>query len=133
MLLRALSRRCARQHTLDALTATQWLPSHIKGAVAKPAVTQGNTANPRDYAPPHPNQFPGARLTGMHAVVRVGFRAFSAVAPGLAARFAARLWFRIPKSRIGETARDFLASGEQFTVAANGRRIVAWRWGRGRP
>src|SRR5258708_31430966 len=119
MFVRALARRCARNHSIAALPATGWLVPNIRGGVAKPAVTQGNTANPRDYAPPHPNQFPGARLTGMHAVVRVGFRAFSAVAPGLAARFAARLWFRIPKARSRETAHDFPHNGRQIHLATN--------------
>lgn len=61
----------------------------------------------------------------------MGFRALSAVAPGLAARLATRLWFRISKARIGDSAREFLATGEQFTVAVNGRRVIAWRWGTG--
>jgi pimeloyl-ACP methyl ester carboxylesterase len=67
----------------------------------------------------------------MQAALRVGFRALSALAPGLAARLATRLWFRIPKPKIGDGAREFLATGEHFAVAVNGRRVAAWRWGTG--
>ena len=67
----------------------------------------------------------------MNAVVRAGFRSLSALSPALAARAAGRLWFRIPKSRAGDTAKAFLDTGERFTVAVNGRSVAAWRWGTG--
>lgn len=67
----------------------------------------------------------------MNAAMRSGFRVLSAVSPGLAARAAARVWFRIPKPRVGETAQAFLSTGERFTVDVNGHRVAAWRWGTG--
>lgn len=67
----------------------------------------------------------------MNAVIRAGFRVLSAATPGLAARAAARLWFRIPKPRVGDAAQAFLSTGERFTVDVNGRRVAAWRWGTG--
>jgi pimeloyl-ACP methyl ester carboxylesterase len=67
----------------------------------------------------------------MNAAIRTGFRVLSTVTPGLAARAAARLWFRIPKPRIGETAQAFLSTGDRFTVDVNGHRVAAWRWGTG--
>ena len=67
----------------------------------------------------------------MNVVVRAGFRSLSALSPALAARAAGRLWFRIPKSRAGDTAKAFLDTGERFTVAVNGRSVAAWRWGTG--
>jgi pimeloyl-ACP methyl ester carboxylesterase len=63
--------------------------------------------------------------------LRVGFRGLSAIAPGLAARIAVRLWFRIPKVRISDDARAALATGERSVVMVNGRRVVVWRWGGG--
>jgi pimeloyl-ACP methyl ester carboxylesterase len=67
----------------------------------------------------------------MNAAVRAGFRALSALSPTLAARAASRLWFRIPKPRVSESAHAFLATGERFTVDVNGRPVAAWRWGTG--
>ena len=67
----------------------------------------------------------------MNRAIRAGFRALSAVTPALAARAAARLWFRIPKPRVGETAQAFLSTGERFTVDVNGHPVAAWRWGTG--
>lgn len=66
-------------------------------------------------------------------MVRGGFRVLSAVSPGLAARAAARLWFRIPRPRIGDSARAFLSTGTPIDLTAGGCRVAAWRWGTGRP
>lgn len=68
----------------------------------------------------------------MNAAIRAAFRALSAASPGLAAKAAGRLWFRIPKPRVGEAAQAFLSTGERFTVDVNGRPVAAWRWGTGR-
>lgn len=67
----------------------------------------------------------------MNAAIRAGFRALSTISPALAARAAARLWFRIPKPRVSESAQAFLSTGERFTVDVNGRGVAAWRWGTG--
>jgi hypothetical protein len=67
----------------------------------------------------------------MNPAIRAGFRVLSAATPGLAARAAARLWFRIPKPRVGAAAQAFLSTGERFTVDVNGYHVAAWRWGTG--
>lgn len=67
----------------------------------------------------------------MNAPTRTFFRLLSALSPALAGRLAARLWFRIPKPPIAETARRFLATGERHDVLVNGRRVATWRWGTG--
>src|SRR5947207_2699267 len=67
----------------------------------------------------------------MMKALRIGFRALSAIAPGVAARLALRLWFRIPRVKIGDEARAILATGERSEVTVNGRRVIAWRWGTG--
>ncbi len=63
--------------------------------------------------------------------VRIGVRALAAVAPGLAASLAERLWFSPPRPRLREHARAFLATGERFDLAVDERRVVAWTWGSG--
>lgn len=68
----------------------------------------------------------------MNAPIRAGFRLLSVLWPALAARLAARLWFRIPKPVIGENARAFLATGEPLEARVGGRRAAAWQWGAGR-
>lgn len=67
----------------------------------------------------------------MRPLLRAGFRVLSAVAPPLAASLGARIWFRIPKPRIREGTREFLATGDRFTVTVHGRRVAGWRWGAG--
>jgi pimeloyl-ACP methyl ester carboxylesterase len=64
-------------------------------------------------------------------VVRVAFRALSAVAPGLAARAAEKLWFTPARPKIRDDARAFLATGERVELSVGGRTVVAWRWGSG--
>ena len=51
------------------------------------------------------------------------------MAPGLAAKIAARFWFAIPRPRIPEEARRFLETGTRFVVQVNGGDVVGWRWG----
>ena len=64
-------------------------------------------------------------------MIRPTLRVLSAIAPGIAARVAARLWFRIPSPRVGADAEAFLATGEKFELEAAGARVAAWRWGKG--
>jgi pimeloyl-ACP methyl ester carboxylesterase len=61
--------------------------------------------------------------------LRLALRLLSAVAPGAAARVGARLWFAIPKTRISDEARTFLATGERFDARVDGKKVAAWRWG----
>jgi pimeloyl-ACP methyl ester carboxylesterase len=66
----------------------------------------------------------------VRTVLRAGFRLLSAASPTLAGRLAARIWFRIPRPRVGPGALQFLATGESFDLRINGRGVVAgWRWG----
>ena len=60
-----------------------------------------------------------------------GLRALSALAPGLAARVAEKLWVTPPRPRIREASTAFLATGERFELVVDGRTVVAWRWGTG--
>jgi len=53
------------------------------------------------------------------------------VAPGVAARVGARLWFAIPRPRVHEDARKFLATGDRFDARVKERRVAGWRWGNG--
>lgn len=67
----------------------------------------------------------------MHPALRLGFRTLSVLAPGIAARIGARLWFAIPRPRINEEAMRFLDTGTRFDVDVDGTRVAAWRWGEG--
>lgn len=64
-------------------------------------------------------------------VARIGMRALSALAPGLASRVAERLWFTPPRPKLREHARAFLATGTRFDLPVDERRVVAWKWGEG--
>ena len=61
----------------------------------------------------------------------LGLRALSALAPGLAARVAERLWVTPPRPPIRDVSTAFLATGERFELVVDGRTVVAWRWGTG--
>lgn len=65
------------------------------------------------------------------ALVRRALRVVSAVSPALAARIAGRFWFRIPRPRIREATREFLATGQRFDVAVGRGVVASWRWGEG--
>ncbi|HET9425664.1 MAG TPA: alpha/beta fold hydrolase [Gemmatimonadaceae bacterium] len=71
----------------------------------------------------------GVAVSGL----RLGFRALSAVAPGIAARAAARLWFMPPRPKVRADAREFLATGKRSTVVVDDRPVATWRWGSGPP
>lgn len=63
--------------------------------------------------------------------LRIGFRALSAVSPGLAARIGARMWFTPTHLSLREDGRAFLATGERSTISVNGRDVARWTWGSG--
>jgi pimeloyl-ACP methyl ester carboxylesterase len=67
----------------------------------------------------------------MRRLLKLGFQLLSAVSPGLASRVGARFWFAVPKPRVSDDARRFLATGKQFELPVNGTRVVGWRWGSG--
>src|ERR1043166_937329 len=66
----------------------------------------------------------------MLALVRAFMRVLSTIAPGRAAQLAEWFWFRVPPAKRSEEGEAFLATGERFTVAVNGRDVAAWHWGR---
>ncbi len=62
--------------------------------------------------------------------IRAAFRTLDRLAPGLAARWAFRLWFTVP--RPGAAAqRPGPPGGEPFEVAVGGRRLAGQSWGSG--
>ena len=60
---------------------------------------------------------------------RAVFRVLQPLSPGLAAWLAERLFFTAPRRAVTPAAHAFLASGRQFTLRVEGRRVVAWHWG----
>ncbi len=67
-----------------------------------------------------------------YQLLQKSFRTLERYAPGLGARWAERLWFRIPAS--GSTAirrPDWLPDGRRFEVSVNGRQVSGERWGSG--
>lgn len=65
------------------------------------------------------------------SALRVGFRALSAIAPGVAARAAERLWLTPPRPKIRDEARAFLSTGSKRMLDVNGRSVATWAWGHG--
>jgi alpha-beta hydrolase superfamily lysophospholipase len=63
--------------------------------------------------------------------LRLGFQALSAVAPGMAARLAAQLWFRPPRPRIHPVSREFMKTGNHSTMLVKNRPVAVWTWGTG--
>jgi len=62
---------------------------------------------------------------------RTGFRVAGAVAPGVAARLARRLFFTPPRAAVRAEERAVLERGERFELAAGGQRVVGRAWGAG--
>lgn len=65
------------------------------------------------------------------ALTRAGFTLFEAVAPGLGARYALRLWCTPPRPRSRSTVPERPAGGERFVVPVDGGEVVAESWGSG--
>ena len=64
------------------------------------------------------------------AAMRVAFRTLDRVAPGLAARWAQRLWFTVPPPGRA-SRRPGPPGGERFELDVDGYRIVGQAWGAG--
>ena len=64
-------------------------------------------------------------------VLRTAGRVLSAVAPGVAARLAAKLFVTPPRHRRPEAESRALAAARPGVVAVGGRRIRTWSWGHG--
>lgn len=62
--------------------------------------------------------------------IRAAFRALDLLAPGLAARWAGRLWFTVPPASAA-SRRPGPAGGEPFELDVDGHRVVGQCWGSG--
>jgi pimeloyl-ACP methyl ester carboxylesterase len=60
---------------------------------------------------------------------RAAFGAVQRASPGLAARWAERLFCSPPRRAISERMAAWLAAGRRFDLTVGGRRIAAWSWG----
>jgi pimeloyl-ACP methyl ester carboxylesterase len=68
------------------------------------------------------------RFFGAPRPVRAAFGLLERLAPGLGGRWAARIWFTLPRRR--PAARDD-GGGTPFTLTVGGREIVGTTWGAG--
>jgi pimeloyl-ACP methyl ester carboxylesterase len=75
--------------------------------------------------------FDTAIIACMRRLLKLGFQLLSAISPGLAAQLAARLWFAVPRPRVTEASRAFLATGTRFQLSVGESRVTGWRWGSG--
>jgi pimeloyl-ACP methyl ester carboxylesterase len=79
------------------------------------------------------------KSTIARSILRLGFRGLEPVAPDTAARFAERLWFRLPARvarRVDVTSVDGVLGmrellGMPFEVQLRGRVVRGWSWGEG--
>ncbi len=62
-------------------------------------------------------------------LTRVAFSAVQRASPGLAARWAERLFCSPPRRPISQRMGAWLASGRRFDLAVGERRVTAWSWG----
>jgi pimeloyl-ACP methyl ester carboxylesterase len=65
------------------------------------------------------------------ALIRASFGVLNHTLPGLAARWAERLFFTPPRLAASPRVADFLATGRRSDVTVGGRRVAVWSWGRG--
>lgn len=68
-----------------------------------------------------------AKQRVMRTVIRWAFALGERLAPGLGARIAERIWFRLPSAR----RRRPLSGGEPFEVVSDGHLVRGRRWGTG--
>ena len=64
-------------------------------------------------------------------IILPALRATQRLSPAAAAALAERLFFRAPSGPVSRQGREFLARGNRFELAVNGRRVVGWTWGEG--
>jgi pimeloyl-ACP methyl ester carboxylesterase len=65
--------------------------------------------------------------------VRAAFWLLERIAPALGARWAERLWFRVPRDRRGSRHGRPRPDGDHFQVPVQGGSVVGWSWGDGAP
>lgn len=64
-------------------------------------------------------------------LMRAAFRGLGAVAPQLAGRWAARLWFRPARYAAPARERELLASARRLSMMHTGKQIAVYTWGNG--
>lgn len=72
-----------------------------------------------------------SRESVLRPLVRVGGRVLSALAPGLAARLAERLFLTPPSHRRPAAEIALLEQARARPLFVGGRRVEMWQWGRG--
>jgi pimeloyl-ACP methyl ester carboxylesterase len=75
------------------------------------------------------NATSGERVTAGLRLTRAAFGAIQRAAPGLAARWAARLFCTPPRRPISERMAAWLRAARRYDVMDGGRRVAAWSWG----
>jgi pimeloyl-ACP methyl ester carboxylesterase len=68
-------------------------------------------------------------MTAALRFTRAAFGAVQRASPGLAARWAERLFCSPPRRAISERMAAWLAAGRRFGLTVGGRRVAAWSWG----
>jgi pimeloyl-ACP methyl ester carboxylesterase len=69
------------------------------------------------------------KMTATLRLTRVAFGAVQRASPGLAARWAARLFCTPPRRPISERMAAWLRAARRFDVTVGDRRVAAWSWG----
>src|SRR5216117_139924 len=69
------------------------------------------------------------RMSAALRFTRAAFGAVQRASPGLAARWAERLFCSPPRRPISERMAAWLAGGRRFDLTVRGRRVAAWSWG----
>lgn len=113
------------------MTTRPWQSAMVQAGTVALGYTERMPIDARKVvlAPENAGTPPGAAITGL----RLGFRAMSAISPGLAARAAAQLWFRPPRPKVHPQAREFMKTGARSTMLVRERPVAVWRWGSGAP
>jgi len=68
-------------------------------------------------------------MTTALRLTRAAFGAVQRASPGLAARWAERLFCTPPRRAISERMAAWLAGARRFDLPVSGRRVAAWSWG----
>jgi len=67
----------------------------------------------------------------VRTALKLGLRVLSVVLPGVAAKIATRLWFRVAKPPVSQEAQQVLGRGARSELRVDDTAVVAWRWGTG--
>lgn len=79
-----------------------------------------------------PKKSTTVRMFRAPTAIRVAFRVLNRTAPGLAARWAERIWFTLPRTSAHPSRQpDPAGAGEPFVLDVDGHRVVGEAWGTG--